>query len=265
MDYKKSLDTFDQVVSAMTAFSQGSGGIPSPSSRHYWASVILTRLASSGVSLLLLLPRNRLSIVAFENWDFSAVASLTRNICECCFLYYYLCADKIGNEEWYCRWNIFNLHDCLRRLKLFKCIGSSPEKLEKFENQANELRSRLLANSYFNSLPEKIQKDCLKAKKLYLITQDDILEKMGFDSQVFRAFYILWSSHVHNFPIGFDRIGENNRGRGIENPVDKNHICSAIDLCIPFIQFVAKAHLDLFPEAAEEISDEGRQVLFGNN
>jgi len=263
--YTESLDIFDQVVSAMTALSQGSAGIPSPSSRHYWASVLFTRLTGSAVSLLLLLPRNRRSIAVFENWDFSAVASLARNICECCFSYFYLCADKMEEEEWRCRWNIFNLHDCLRRLKLFQCLGSTPEEIDRFERQADELRSRLLSNAHFNSLPKKVQQDCLKARKLYLLSQDDILERMEFDTQLFRGLYILWSSHIHNFPMGFFKTGENNRGRGLENPVEKDHICMAIAVCITFIRYVAKAHLDFFPEATKEISDEGQQALFDQN
>jgi hypothetical protein len=264
IQYTKYLDRFEQVVSAMTALSKGSAGIPSPSSRHYWASVIFTRLTGSSVSLLLILPRNRLSIAVFENWDFSAVASLARNICECCFAYFYLCADETGKDEWYCRWNIFNLHDCMRRLKLFHYLGSTTEEINVFETQADELRSRLMTNSYFNSFPERVQQDCLKARKLYLLSQDDILKKMGIDIQIFRGLYILWSSHVHSFPMGYYRTFKNNRGTGVENPAEKHHICVAIEMCIKFIRCIAKAHLHLFPESAREIPEEGRQVLFGN-
>ena len=74
--YAEALKRFDDVVSASTALSQGSAGIPAPSSRHYWASVLFTRLTGNGVSLLPSLPRNRLTKAAFENWDFAMEALL---------------------------------------------------------------------------------------------------------------------------------------------------------------------------------------------
>ena len=262
--YAETLKRFDDVVSASTALSQGSAGIPALSSRHYWASVLFTRLVGNGVSLLLLLPRNRLTQSVFENWDFVPIASLARNLSECYFAYYYLCEDNVGEEEWHCRWNIFNLHDCLQRKKLFQCLGSNPEELANFEKQADELRDRLQSNSHFKSLPLQVQKDCLKAKKLFLLSQDELLERIGFDATAFRALYILWSSHMHTFPVGFYRTGENDRGRGIENPTEKRYICTAIEVCRAFIRKAAKAHLNFFPKAYQEVSEVGREALFGD-
>lgn len=260
--YSDILGRFDDVVSASTALSQGSAGIRSRTGRHYWASVLFTRLSGNGVSLLLLLPRNRFSRCLFENWDFAAVASLARNLCESYFAYFYLCVDDVPEEEWDCRWNILNIHDCLSRIRMFQHLQSSVERIGRFEKQAAELHVRLQNNSYFVSLPRNVQSRCLKGKKPYLLSQDEILERAGFDASGFRALYILWSAHIHSFPLGYYRTGEDNRGRGLENPVDKGHICGALGVCTEFIRSAAKAHLYIFPGADSEISIDGRRALF---
>src|SRR5262249_22753361 len=136
---------------------------------HYWASVLFTRVTVNGMSLLLLLPRNRFTVAAFEHWDFAAVASLARNLCECCLTYFYMCVDDVDDEEWGCRWNIFNLHDCLDRQKLFQLLGSHSQ-AENFRRIADDLRERLRANSHFASLSERSQKNCLRGRTPYLLT-----------------------------------------------------------------------------------------------
>ena len=93
--YAQVLREFDALVSAATAVSQGAAGRPSETSRHYWASVLYTRLCVNSVSLLLLLPQNRFARAQFEHWDFVAVASLARNVFEAYLAFYYLCVDSV--------------------------------------------------------------------------------------------------------------------------------------------------------------------------
>jgi len=137
LEYNKVLEKFDTVVSAMSALSQGSAGIPSATSRHYWASVLYTRLTGCGISILQLLPRNRFSSPPFEIWDFPAIASLSRNLCECCITYFYIGIDDIEETEFECRIDILNIHDCLRRHKMFKLFNTTHHKKNWMSSKTN--------------------------------------------------------------------------------------------------------------------------------
>jgi hypothetical protein len=181
---------------------------------------------------------------------------------ECYLAFYYLCVDKVAEDEWNCRWNIFNLHDCLRRRKMFESFGSTEEKLKGFDAQAEELRTRLRENPYFYSLEKQVQVDCLKAKNVYLLTQDDLMKRIGVDTGFFRGLYIFLSSQTHSYPLGFYRTGEDNRGRGLENRVEKNYICSMLSIARFFVRRATREMVELFPDADRGLSATGREAIF---
>lgn len=249
--YDQALADFDILVQAATNMSQGASGRRAETGRHYYASVLYTRLCGWAVSLLTMLPGNRLSRQEFENWDFSAVATLSRNLIECYLAFFYLCIDPDDEVIWDCRWNLFNLHDCLRRRRLMEFLGENASVLSQFDDDANALRNRLRDNTYFAQLEPGVQSECLKGRKLYLQTQDELMQKVGFEADHYRAIYILLSSHVHTYPLGFYRLGEGGRGRGLENDVDRSYITGCIELCGLFLERAQKEMLELFPNAED--------------
>ena len=261
-DYNDALKKFDVVISGATSISQGAAGRPAQSSQHFYASTLFTRLCTSGVSLLYLSPRSRLVVPLFSHWDFSAIASLTRNLIECYTTFYYLCIDQVSEDEWNCRWNLFNLHDCLRRRKMFECFGENAVELKAFDDQAAELKARLLDNSCFSSLKENVQKDHLKAKSAYLFDQDTLAKRIGLDAQFFRGLYIFLSSQVHTYPLGFYRTGEKNRGRGLENGVEKGYIEWMLSYATYFVRRASKEMVVLFPDSDQSLSKAGRDAIF---
>lgn len=246
----------------MTAVSQSVSGRPSESNKHYWASILFTRLCTSSVSLLLLLPRNPQVRAKFEHWDFSAVAALGRQIIECYFAYFYLCVDLTSEDEWQSRWNLFNLHDCMSRKRMFENFGSDAEKIKGFIQQAEELKSLLKTNAYFLLLEEKKRNEFLKGNSAYLLSQDEIIDRMGDDATVFRGMYRFLSAHVHSFPLSFYRIGEEDRGRGLENHIDKSYICITLELLDNFLTRATREMGALFPGSSDGLSEACRKVVF---
>lgn len=261
-EYNDLLKKFDTTISAVSALSHHSAGFPSASSRHYWASVLFTRLSAWGLSILQLLPRSRFSTIFLQNWDCSPITSLARNFSECFIAYFYLAIEETSEEEWQCRWNIFNLHDCLRRKKMFEHLKTPSDELNGFAEQANEIKQKLKNNTFFSRIPKEKQSRYLKAKDLYMDSQDAIMNRAGINSDVFRAFYILWSCHTHTFPMGFYKTGENNRGTGLENISDKRHMVVALDFCTDLAKKAARSHLVLFPHAARGLTSESKKSIF---
>src|SRR5712691_7911007 len=129
--YKAAVSGFDKAVSDATRVSQAAAGRQAEP-RSWWASVLFTRLCTTAVSLLSLAPRSRLAGRYIEHFDFSAVASLTRNLAECYLAFFYLCVDAVDQDEWLTRLNLLQLHDCTERFKMFRDFDSSDPQLDGF-------------------------------------------------------------------------------------------------------------------------------------
>jgi hypothetical protein len=199
-------------------------------SRRYWASVIFIKLCTTSVSILWLCPESRLNQDG-THWDYASIATLTRNLLECALQFFYFCIEPIGDEEWNVRLRVMQLHDCTERSRMFQAYDSNYPQLAGFAQQADELRDILQTNTFFRSLRAKLQKTLLKGERSGILTQDEILARMGRASTTIRGYYRFLSSQSHPFPLGFYRTGEHNRGRGEENRVDKGYIAHALGFC----------------------------------
>ncbi len=246
--YESCLEKYDTVVAIASAVSKTAANRPSPSAREYWASVLFTRLCCTGQSLLFLLPQNRWVEAKIEHWDFAAVASLARNLLECYLAFFYLCVDKASHNEWVCRVNLFNLHDCISRKQMFASTGSCEDQIESFEKQAQELRERLLNNPHFLSLSDKKRKDLLKGHNHYLYNQDELIMRMVEDVETFRFMYRFLSAQVHTMPLGFYRTGDKNRWLGLENTIERRYICLTLDYVHMYVLRGIKELIDFFPD-----------------
>lgn len=198
------------------------------SNRRFWASVLFTRLCTTGVSILWLCPRGPLNPDGLD-WDSSSVLSLVRNLFECELVLFYLGTEPVGEEERKARLRVMQLHDCMERFRMFKDSDPAHKNLGGFRKQADELQALLLGNSFFTSLPDKLKKKLLKGEQASILSQDEILRRMGAFEQRFRGYYRFLSSHAHSFPLAFYRMVDQGRGRGVENEVDKGYVAGAID------------------------------------
>lgn len=230
-NYKIRLGALDNIVRECMHISHRYGGIPSPTARHFYASVLFTCLINKGVSLVSLAPYSPWAAKKIENWDYATAAVLARTMLEVRLAYYYLCTDPCSDEEWQCRWNIFNLHDCTARRRLSDSLGKMNEVLE-YDKQAGELRERLKANNFFNSLLSGQQKKLLNGQTAYLMPLEEIAERAGLEKAKFRFLYALFSNHVHSLPMSFYRMGDGkeDRGRGLPSPIEENSTTLCLSL-----------------------------------
>ncbi|MFL9812898.1 hypothetical protein D7241_06540 [Stutzerimonas sp. VN223-3] len=232
-DYMRVVEMLDNVVRECMYVSRSYGGIPSPSTKHYYASVLFTALVTKGVTLAQLMPFTPWVEKKIEHWDYASTAGLVRTMLELRIAFYYLCSDECGEAEWECRWNILNLHDCVARIRMFTAIENH-EEVERLTQSAEEIRDRLRANLFFETLPDKKKKNALHGQAAYLFPLEDIAEKAGVAKTQFRWLYVLLSSHVHALPMSFFRIGEE-RGRGLPTPVEEGYTSICLSLASTFL------------------------------
>ncbi|MDQ9170697.1 DUF5677 domain-containing protein [Oxalobacteraceae bacterium R-40] len=223
-DYIEGLDVLDDVVRDCMLVSKGFAGIPAPTSRHFYASVLFTALISRAVSLVNLAPHSKWSEKVIEHWDYASATGIVRTMLEARLAFYYLCTDPCPEEEWEVRWNLFTLHDCMSRRRMFEALEQD-EQVQAFEEQAEELRERLLSNPFFQTLAAGQQRKYLNGQSAYLMPMEDIAERAGVEKKFFRWIYVLLSSHVHCLPMSFYRMGmgDDQRGRGLPSPAEQGY------------------------------------------
>lgn len=221
--YKKRVDVLNSVINDCLTVSRACAGIRSPTSSHYYASVLFTLLCTRAISIAILAPHSPWAKKPIENWDYASISVLARSLLEIRLAYFYLCTEVCSEDEWRCRWNIFNISDCTSRIRLFKELPSQGIEVSGFEAQLQELRSRLNDNTFFAKIPDNEKKKFLNGNAAYLSSLENVAARAGIDVDTFRFVYKFASVHVHGLPMSFYRIGEQDRGRGIYSEPEEGY------------------------------------------
>jgi hypothetical protein len=244
-EYRRAQRKFADDVLRARRVSRGGGGIRAKTSQHYWASVLFTRTVVTASSIHVLTPE----LGANAHWDFSSVASITRNLAECYLFFYFLCVDNVPQVERDARIILLNLHDNASRRKLFERAGEPKDAKATAKNEVHDdLVRQFKANAYLSGLPEKRQKELIKGEKTPFV-QDDVIERASMDKTNFRFLYRLFSNHTHTGPVAFYRMASHGRGAGFQNRRDTFYMAVALDFAGDLMRRATTDFLALFPDA----------------
>ena len=227
-EYERSVAALEAAIRRCSAVSNACAGIRSPTSAHYYASVLFTTLCVRGMSLAILIPHSPWATKECDHWDFGSAAGIVRSILEVRLAFFYLCIEEVARQEWECRWNLFNLHDCTTRIHLFDELQS--DIVDSLKAQADELRQRLSKNQHFLSLQTRDRNRLNTGANAYLVPLENIAIRCGMDVATFRVLYRFYSVQLHGLPVSFYRTGDKNRGRGIRNNVDEGYLTTCVAL-----------------------------------
>lgn len=255
--YKERVATLDNVVRDCISLSQACAGIRSLTGSHFFASVLFTLLCTRAVSIAVLAPYSPWSKKLIEHWDYASIASLTRSLLEIRLAFFYLCTESCTDDEWRCRWNVFNIHDCQTRLRLFSELPDPPEDVSGFQVQLNELRDRLTSNAFFAAISANQQKQYLNGDKAYLSPLEEIASRAGVDIHTFRWLYKFLSSHVHGLPMSFYRMGQQERGRGVHGDTEEGYA----SLCLSFVVSILVSSRDEMKKKFGVSSEQAQQSV----
>ncbi|MDR4468898.1 MAG: DUF5677 domain-containing protein [Nitrospira sp.] len=239
-EYKTNVSAFETTLKECFSLSQQCAGMSAPTSAHFYASVLFTTLCSRSASFVILAPGTSFSIKAFDHWDYASLAVMARSILEIRIAFFYIGVQECTPAEWNCRWNLFNLHDCMSRIHLFEKIDPLSKDLLGFKTQADEIQDRLKKNEFFLSLSESEQRRLLHGQHAYPVPLEKIAEQAGVELTTFRLLYKFLSSHVHGLPISFYSAGDDGRGRGVHCEVEENYS----SLCVSFVHALLVASRD---------------------
>jgi hypothetical protein len=257
--YWTALPKYIAAVEHAYTISHRTAGRPADSSRQYWASVLFTRLCSISTSILHLCPGTAANKDGMH-WDFCSVAPLVRNAVRACISMFYLGTEAIGDDESRARVLVMQLWDCTERLHLFHNPGTRAEEIHSFEREADRMRNDLASNPYFTGLPAALREGIINGEIKTILTEDQILDRLGILDPAVRGLLAFISSHADLSSLTFYRTGDKNRGRGDENEVDVHYTAMALDLTTDFIK-KADADMQILFQEALAVRPQGRDVV----
>ena len=228
---------YRDLIKRAVRMSRGAGGISSTGNRMFWGTLLFTRIVVTAKSVNQLLPDTKPG----EHWDFSAAASLARNLFEACLVFHWLCGTGIDETERGGRFILYHLHDQGSRRRLF------PNETEPPEVYA-DLVARFDANPFLATYDEKQRRQALKGEKTPFI-QDEVLAEIGADLEQFRMLYRFFSQHTHSGPLAFYRMVDHDRGTGVETRHEKRYMIMVIGFAAQFLAEAIDVLLDIVPDA----------------
>jgi hypothetical protein len=232
--YWTELPKYIAAVEHAVTISHRTADHPADSARQYWASILFTRLCSISISILHLCPGTAVNRDG-RHWDFSSLAPLVRNAVRACISLFYLGTEAVDDDESGARVLVMQLSDCTERLHLFQNVRTRAEEIDGFEREAARIRHDLSSNPYFAGLPAPLRESIIKGEIATILTEDQILDRLGVLDADVRGLLTFISSHTDLSPLTFYRTGDKNRGRGEENQVDMHYTAMALDLALDFI------------------------------
>jgi Family of unknown function (DUF5677) len=164
--------------------------------------------------------------------------------------FFYLCIEACDDDEWECRWNLYNLHDCKARIGLMNVIGQTEDEVG-LTQQAEKLRERLQANAFFCALPTKTREAFLKGNNAHLSSHEEIAEKARIEPRTYKMMWKFMSAHVHALPLSFYRMGNAERGNGVQTVVEEGYT----KLLLSFAIVVLVGARDEFRELMESAGE----------
>lgn len=227
--YGSALNRFTEAAKQALSASRTAIGLDA-GERRFWASVLFTRLCTVSMSILWLCPGSEINADGLH-WDFSSVASLARSLFETEIIFFYLCIEPVTDDEWHARLRVMQLHDCTERSRMFRHFDPNDSQLPEFHIQADELRALLAKNPFFAAVEGSLRKALMKGVRPCILTQDEILQRMGALHSGMRGYYRFLSSHAHWYPLAFYRMAEQGRGHGVENDYEKRNLAVALEFC----------------------------------
>jgi hypothetical protein len=241
--YLKALNTFRRSAkeARWTLFqAQGLAG----GERRHWSSVLLIRICLISESIEHLCP-DKNSPAAAKQWDFSSIASLSRNLFEAVAFFNYI-STPVSPEIFAFRVLLMEYNDCMNRLRIFRQIGMH-DQVERGESEAAEFQSQLSNDNHFKTLDPRQQNRAMTGLNATLVS---LREMAGPERQKAETWgmYDYLSTHSHTLPVSFFRIATQGR-TGKENQSEKDLLTGALDMLVELVDevvtFYRNDHIEL--------------------
>lgn len=240
--YDEQRAALEDLLGHVLLVSTVQGGIVAPL-RHRLATAVFTKITITGLTLVRLLPGNRVT----PHWDWPSFASITRNLLDAYLVFNYVGLEPVSDEEWEFRRLLLTYNENWEKYRLYKELGAGPSVLAEFEANLPAARDELRRHTFFGTVEPKRRKRLLDGEQWTYLTRSEQIQRLGFPAGEMAPFSRLLSNHTHTTPFAFRRTGENDRGRGIETAAERAYFVMAIPLARKYLAASVLGMGRLFP------------------
>jgi hypothetical protein len=186
--YRTATANFSTILNAMYDVSIGAADRDAGFQRAM-ASMYFTRLVGLGTTLKRVLPAISNDLTTSDYWDLSSVAASARMIVEGCLMFFYLGVEEVPEQEWRDRLNIFYLHECTARIRMFREFFQDEAEARNFEKQRDELVLRLDQSNVLATMSPGRRQEFLRGQHAAVLSLDQIAEAMGASAAAQREWW----------------------------------------------------------------------------
>jgi hypothetical protein len=258
-EYIKNLRIFESTLDFAIEVSDKTSGIFVPP-RIVEANQLFTRLTVTSVSIIHLLPYNKIFPSNWRFWDFFSIATLTRNLIDNYLMFYYVGVEKLSDEEIDFRLKVLTFHLNNEKYKLFSELKVDKTVLQDFEKNLPKAKDDLKGHSFFNSLSKEQAGKILTGKAAMYLSHKEISTRVQFNNEEFMSLYRLFSNHLHSTPFACSTMS-NERGRGEENEAEISYLTITLDTCIKYLSAAALEMVELIPVCKERINQAKFKII----
>lgn len=205
--YDAAREQFEAVTLYAMELSTATTGREVDSWRPEYSSYLFAKLVLHAMSGLRLAPdlKDR-SPNELQVWDPSSLAALIRALIDTYFVFYYVACDKVDEEESEFRYLLWHYHGEKARLKKLTLIKSTSPKLVELENDVEDLKTRVVSSPKFAALSNSDQRAVRQGRYALLLTNSEISERAGLNSDHYKSTYDFLSSYIHALPFSLSQL-----------------------------------------------------------
>jgi hypothetical protein len=201
------LEDFDNLTRIGASISYKFDGIFEKDQRKTKSTYYLAKVLNTNMTILSLISGSFNGIEGVsDSLDFSSIYSLLRNQLETCNIYWYLIDDYSSEENFVLKLSIFEYHDTISSQIIYNSLFFTEENAEYFKKKEIKQLAEIENSMSFNLLDKNTKKQIINGNKSTIITQFEIIQKRGIASDYFKAYYKIFSTHIHSSPTAIKNL-----------------------------------------------------------
>ncbi|WP_346986576.1 hypothetical protein [Chryseobacterium sp. POE27] len=193
------LEIFEKLTKIGASISYKFDGIFEKDHRKTKSTYYLAKVLNTNMTILSL-------INGTENYsdsiDLSTIYSLLRNQLETCNIYWHLIDDYSTDLNLL----IFEYHDTLSSQVIYNSLFYTEENEKYFKEKEEKQLIEIENNLDFQLLDNNRKKQIINGNRSTIYTQFEIIDKRGIDLRMFKAYYKIFSTHIHSSPTAIKNL-----------------------------------------------------------
>ena len=249
--YKKDLACIEQLCITACTLSKNTSGKSMDKWEIAEVTSIFHRICLTSIALLKLLPYScYYSLLPDpELWDLPSVATLTRSLIETYHAFFYIAIEKISDEESTFRKMLWEYHDICQRYRMLKFNPIKSPNIHIIEKLKQELKEKLINNTYFAKLEPWLIKELKKGRKGIYLNNRIISERAKINPNFYSMVFTYCSNHVHTSSLSTSHLSSFRAD-------DSNSLelfSALMDCMIGYLSVSIRDFLHLFPNQQKHV------------